>query len=335
MKQIISFFLLCSTALADGPSIVGSPSLRVKVGTPPWVLLTVKDAPESAVQTWAGDIGGTGVAIETKQGLGVSTAVAGAHSFRCVVQTPSEGLDPIQVLDVTVVVEGKDGVIPQPPPPPVVEDFATKLSKAVAGKPDAHEGFARVAKLYETVADQIKGGLLKTPEAVTQFTDSLTPVASPAWLEIKTAIVDPHLATLTLKTAADYEPVWRRIAAAIKAGLTDIPPPVPDVDPPIPTAEFRVLILEETADRSKLPLSQLSVITSAPLRTWLKENGVKWRVWDQNIDAANEDAAWQAALKLPHGPLPWIHVSNGTTGFSGPLPLTVEETKTLIGKYKP
>lgn len=337
MKHLTAFLLLCSTALAADPTIVGSPSLRVKVGNPPWVLLTVKDAPEKSVQTWGGAIGGTGVGLETKDGLGVSTAVPGTHSFRCVVQTPSEGLDPIHILDVTVVVEGKDGVIPPPPPPPVVETFDAKLTKAVAASPkDTHEGLGRVAKLYETVADQIKGGLLKTPEAVTTFTDSLTPVASPAWAGIKTSVVDPHLKTLTLATAADYEPVWRQIAAAVKAGLTDIPPPVV-VDPPLPVTGLHLLVVEDKDARSKLPASQVGIFSSTKLKGWLDTNGVKWRMFHFNVDQTQLAPVWKEGMKRISDSgqaLPAMIVSNGTKGFIGPLPVTEDDVILLVEKYK-
>lgn len=330
MRSLIAFLLLASTALAGGPSIVGPKS--VKVGQPPWVSVSVKDAGAGAVQTWSGAIGPGLVGMETKDGVAVSTAVPGRYAFRCIVQTPSEGIDPVVVLETVLVVEG-DGVVPVPDVVPVV-DWAARLTAAVKSKPEAHAGLAKVAGVYGLVADQIKSGLLTSPEQVTKMTTLLSNTASPDWAALEASIVQPHLKTLTLATAGDYEPVWRQVQAAIKAGLTDIPPPHP-VDPPIPTSEFRVLILEETANRSKLPTSQLSVLTSAPLRKWMTENGANFRVWDKDVDASREDAAWQAALKLPHGELPWIHVSNGKTGFSGPLPKTAEETQTLIGKYKP
>lgn len=333
MKHAAALLLLCSSIFADGPLIVGSPSLRVKVGNPPLVHLTVKDAPEGSVTTWAGDIGGTGVAVETKTGLSVAT-VPGAHSFRCILQTPKDGLDPLTILDVVVVVEKSDGTVPIPPPPPVVDDFPTKLTKAVAASPkESHEGLGRVAKLYETVADQIKGGLLKTPEAVTTFTDSLAPVASPAWSKIKADVVDPHLKTLSLKTASDYEPLWRQIAAAVKAGLTDTPPPVV-VDPPLPVQSLHVLVVEEMDDRSRLPASQVNIFTSTNLRKWFVENNAQWRMFDDDVDQSKLEAKWRDALSRPRASLPWATVSNGRTGWEGPLPTTETEFIQILERHK-
>lgn len=333
MRTLTALLLWSSVAWAEGPSINGSPSLRVKVGNPPWVLLTVKDAPDGSVATWAGDIGGTGVGLETTCGLGVSTAKPGAHSFRCVVQTPADGLDPIQVLDVTVVVEASDGTIPPPPPPPIVLNFAEQITAAVRAKPDAVEGFNRVAKLYETVADQIKGGLLKTPESVLAMTDALAPIAAPAWVEIDAAVVKPHVTGLALKTASEYEPVWRQIAAAIKAGLTDIPPPVV-VDPPLPVTGLHVLIVEQMDMRRDLPASQVSIFTSTELRKWFTENNVQWRMFDDDVDQSQLEQKWKDALARPRASLPWLVASNGKTGFEGPLPSSVTDLIAVLEKHK-
>lgn len=334
MKHLVAALLLCSTALADGPSIVGSPSLRVKVGNPPWVLLTVKDAPPDAVQTWSGEIGPGKVAVELKDGLAVAASKAGTYGFRCVVQTPSAGLDPIQILDVTLLVETSDGVIPPPPPPPVVEDFATKVTKAVAATPkEAHEGLGQVAGFYGQVADHIKNGILTKPEQVTATTNAMTVVVSPEWGAIDTAVVQPHLKTLTLATAADYEPVWRQIAAAVKAGLTDIPPP--DVDPaPIPVSSLHVLIIEEKDDRSNLPASQVNIFTSTSLRKWLTENKAQWRMFDDDVDQSLLEKKWKDGMGRARTALPWIVISNGSNGYEGALPKTEADLIQILEKYK-
>ena len=83
-----------------------------------------------------------------------------------------------------------------------------------------------------------------------------------------------------------------------------------------------------------MPPAQLSILTSAPLREWFKSNNVQWRIWDDDTPVEGAEKVWQDALLLPRQSLPWIHVSNGKTGFSGPLPSNVDETIALIGKYK-
>jgi hypothetical protein len=337
MRVTVAFLLLCATVLADGPSIVGTPALRVKVGSPPWVMLAVKDAPPNAVQLWSGAIGPGKVAVEVKDGLAVSNSVAGVYPFRCILQVPKDGLDDVQILDVTVLVEGSDGVIPPPPPPPPVEDFASKLTAAVKALPAAHAGLEKVANVYGLVADQIKSGLLTGPEPVTRMTSLLTGLASPDWAALDTAIVQPHLKTLTLTTAGDYEPVWRQVQSAIKAGLTDIPPPPPDVDPPIPVTSLHVLVVEEKDGRRELPASQVAIFTSTELRKWLTDNGAQWRMFVGGVDTSHLEQKWKDGLKKVADSgleLPVVLVSNGAKGTIERLPKSVAELTTLLERFK-
>lgn len=119
------------------------------------------------------------------------------------------------------------------------------------------------------------------------------------------------------------------------------PPPVPPPPPaPIPTAGFRVLIVLESSDLSKLPASQVSIITAKPIRDYLELRCVKGsdgtperRIWDKDVSTANVSKIWQEAMALPRTSLPWIVISNGVAGFSGPLPPTVNETLELLKKY--
>lgn len=323
--------------MADDPRIVGTPNLdaadntiRVKVGQPPWVMLSVQDAVDGSVQTWSGPIGEGQVGLATPNGVGVSTVFAGEFRFQCILQIPKDGLDELKVIESTVVIEGT-GPNPTPQPQPVpVEDFPTRLSKAVAAKPQSAGELSRVAATYSTVADQVKGGLLTTPQQVNGLTDALTSLM-PSWADIKSGVVDPHLKTLTLKTAADYEPVWRQIAAAVKAGLTDLPPP--DVTP-LPVSSLHVLIVEEMDERHKLPASQAKIFSSTTLRKWFSDNNVQWRVFDKDVPQEQLEQKWKDALSRPRQSLPWILVSNGSKGWEGPLPKTEAEVITLLEKYK-
>lgn len=120
---------------------------------------------------------------------------------------------------------------------------------------------------------------------------------------------------------------------------------LPSFDPP-PIAEpgLRVAIVEETADRSKLPGSQLAILTSVKLREYLDANCVKengqpaYRIWDKDIDASRESQLWQDALSKVKGTegitLPAILISNGSTGYIGPLDGTVDETIERIKQYE-
>lgn len=129
--------------------------------------------------------------------------------------------------------------------------------------------------------------------------------------------------------------------------VTDQPPQPPQPDAPIKEPGFRVLIVEETADRSKLPVTQAVIMTSATFRNYLRNacvadstasDGKAWRIWDKDTDATNELKLWQDALKSAKSvkdfKTPWIVVSNGKTGYSGPLPDTLQATMDLCKKYE-
>lgn len=112
------------------------------------------------------------------------------------------------------------------------------------------------------------------------------------------------------------------------------PPPEPKpITAPIPAEGLHVLIWRET-DLNRVPEAQLEQFYGVRLRAWMKASRVDFRIWDQNIDAANETAEWQAAAKVKPGSLPWIVVSNGKTGYAGPLPESTEATIALLEKFK-
>jgi hypothetical protein len=126
----------------------------------------------------------------------------------------------------------------------------------------------------------------------------------------------------------------------------DPPTPTPPPDPaPIPTAGFRVLMIYESADLSTLPAKQLNVLYDKSIRDYLNSKCVKgddgktpaWRIWDVDVPTEKDDKVWQDAMKaakLTKGfKTPWLVVSNGKTGFSGPLPADTTSALTLLKKY--
>lgn len=119
-------------------------------------------------------------------------------------------------------------------------------------------------------------------------------------------------------------------------------PPTP-VDPaPIPVDGFRVIIIEDKAKLSLMPPAQLSIRTSGVFRDYLDANCVAesgadrkaYRIWDYKTNAASDLKLWQDALNRPRTSLPWIIISNGRTGYEGPLPADVAKTIELCNKYK-
>jgi hypothetical protein len=107
----------------------------------------------------------------------------------------------------------------------------------------------------------------------------------------------------------------------------------------MPVSGLHVLIVFETDDATKLPAGQRNVLYSAPMRTFLDSqcpvgpDGVthEWRIYDKDVVGAEEP--WKSALARPRSSLPWVVISNGTSGYEGPLPSSTEEMKTLVSKY--
>ncbi len=125
-------------------------------------------------------------------------------------------------------------------------------------------------------------------------------------------------------------------------------PPVPPIPPepppnpaPIPGPGFHAMIIYETADLEKLPKSQLNVLYAKSVRDYLNakctptaDGGKRgWYIVDANVSMDGESKLWQDALKVKRDSLPWLLISNGTSGYSGPLPATVDDTLKLLKQF--
>lgn len=133
--------------------------------------------------------------------------------------------------------------------------------------------------------------------------------------------------------------------------LDDLAPPVPPDPPkpptpppspaPIPVDGFRVLVVYESGDLSKLPKEQLAILTDRSVRDYLNVKCVKdargmpeYRFYDQNVIADKDAELWRNTLKRARNVLPWIVVSDHPRGgYEGPLPKSVNETLELLRKY--
>lgn len=141
-------------------------------------------------------------------------------------------------------------------------------------------------------------------------------------------------------------------------GVAPIPPPNPDppkpVDPPVPVDPpkpvdppspipgdaNRVLIVYESGEVSLLPTSQAVLMSSQSVRDYLTRKCSKgpagtpeFRIWDKDVDTRNVDKAWQDAMAIKRDQIPWLIVSNGKSGFSGPLPVTEAELMAKLKQY--
>jgi len=120
------------------------------------------------------------------------------------------------------------------------------------------------------------------------------------------------------------------------------PDPTPTPNPaPIPATGFRVLIIEEKTERAKVPAAQLAVLFSTTIREYLNAKCVKGPdgktpecgIFDKDDDVSGYSKLLADAMKRPRASTPWIIISDGKTGFEGPLPANVDETLKLLKKY--
>lgn len=121
---------------------------------------------------------------------------------------------------------------------------------------------------------------------------------------------------------------------------TPIPDPIPTPTPTPNIAGKRMLVVYESKDLTKLLPTQIALMSSSALRAYLNTHCEKsskghpeYNFWDKDVDLTNASAVWKNAMALPRDSLPWLYVSNGTTGYSGPLPKTEEELMPILKKY--
>lgn len=287
----------------------------------------------------------------------------GEHECLLTVHQVAVRGDTGSVATVVIAVRNDKGPspAPDPGPAPVVDETLAKLverSVAAAVNESNRPGFTSIAGAYESVVLMLERGKLSDAAGLLDTTGILVKPGlskAPEWAGIASGVVEPRLAALRttgkLVATSDYGPVWTEIAAGIRAGLGAQPPPpepgpkpAPDV---LPVRSLHVLIIEEKDDRASLPSSQVDIFASPDLRKWLVEHNVQWRSFDKDVDMSQAAKVWQDAMdqvrvrnsdgtvELKSGvSMPWVIASNGSDGYFGPLPKSVDELIKLLENYE-
>lgn len=204
------------------------------------------------------------------------------------------------------------------------------------------------------------GGLVKVKEAsgpvsiFARFVDGSGEMELRSFNAKYLAIVQPNgtgSATLVIvpqdwKSQTDFI----RRTVQVDNGTAPRPPPKPDEPTPKPPAtdtlfptdgKFRVLILEETKDRSKLTPAQAAAIVGVPTREWLESNcsldadGVTkaYRIFDKDAVLVSVPDVWVRAVTKARGStVPTLVINNGREEYFGPLP--VDGALPLLKQYK-
>ena len=110
---------------------------------------------------------------------------------------------------------------------------------------------------------------------------------------------------------------------------------------PVAVKGFRFLIVEETEDRAKLTEPQRQILFSPDIRSYAAGHCAKgpdgktpeFRIFDKDADLSHESDVWRQFMAVKREATPWLVVSNGSSGFSGPLPATAADTLAILKKY--
>jgi hypothetical protein len=123
----------------------------------------------------------------------------------------------------------------------------------------------------------------------------------------------------------------------------DVPddPDEPDVPGPAPIDGdgLRVLFIHESSEQ--LPRELGPILYGPEITRYLNANCVKvdgqpdFRRLDPDTQFTDPNHRFAKALKRPRTQDPWLIISNGTSGYEGPFPGTVQETLDLIQRYTP
>lgn len=244
-------------------------------------------------------------------------------------------------------------VIPPAPPTPIVEAEVVPVASVVITDSSG-----------QVVTDSVDVGqmiVITSDKAVHAKTQgSLVWILEPAiqsyispdggTVIVNTGLTPGQLAITQIVGSTSGRVAYQKVL--VKIGAAPQPPPVdppapdpkpPEPKPPEPTPQpgkLRVLIVEETADRGKMPPAQQEILFSLAIRTYIKTACSKhsdgtpdFRLYDDDTDVG-KDLPWlQSAMKEPRNSLPWIVLSNGSTGYSGPLPADEAATLELLKKY--
>jgi len=185
--------------------------------------------------------------------------------------------------------------------------------------------------------------------------DGLSPFPSEELKDVRRLIVPVHNAKAGkyrfVAVAASKEGDQVRVDFVVTVGTQPPAPPPPQppqppqppkVDLPIAGDGLKVLVVFDEQNQSKLTAGQQAILYGAEMRNYLNSKCVagpdgktkEFRIWDKDVDATSESKQWQDAFKRKRNELPWLVISNGKTGFEGPLPKTVSEAVELIKKYE-
>jgi hypothetical protein len=100
-------------------------------------------------------------------------------------------------------------------------------------------------------------------------------------------------------------------------------------------------MIYESSMASELKPGQFSAIYGKATRDYLNQvcatgpdgKTKEWRIFDKDVEISGEQKHWVDAMKRDRKTLPWVIISNGKTGYEGPIPETADAFMSLLKKY--
>ncbi len=141
---------------------------------------------------------------------------------------------------------------------------------------------------------------------------------------------------------------WDDTTVTVTVGASPGPTPGPGPQPPLPPGPnvapidgsgYRVLFVVESG--VALTSSQREILYGADVRAFLNttcinvEGTPDWRLLDPDTKFTDPSHRFSKALARPRASLPWIIISNGATGYEGPLPADKAAALSLLRQYAP
>lgn len=124
----------------------------------------------------------------------------------------------------------------------------------------------------------------------------------------------------------------------IPPGPTPGPAPTPsEANPFGDLPGLHVLIVYEEKEKEKYPVTQFLILQGQKFRDYVNAKCVKdgYRFFDKDVMITTPGSWFDAAMKkTDRTKLPWLYVGSGKFGYSGPLPLTADETITLSSRFE-
>lgn len=229
---------------------------------------------------------------------------------------------------------------------------AADVKVTITGPDKADSGFALVGGA--DAPDAVLRWRVDSPEGAVPPLELLDSQGRPV-LVFMSPVRGVYNVVLTAQVPADgLDPFGESVhRVTVGSGPKPPVPPEPDVDPddpdppkppeptpdddkaPFPADSLHVLIVYESEDNTKLTSNQRAIIYGADIRSMLDSVAPqKYRIYDKDADLAHVPKVFKDAMAVPRESLPWLVISNGKGGFSGPLDMRVEEFRALVDKYK-